>query len=318
MSSTKRNERKKVSSMCIGKEPVCRGSSRALSLFSYEGRAHHYCDARCGLGRFKNQAVMNNAFEHQVGMKEVKAGQLLLLACPGARVYTYASVMGSDIRLVKGSEISIPPSYIKAAVEFSTIQNNLRAKHKTFGKTLLCERDWKMELWTKTVCTLQYAFWDGIVSAPIHCEGYFALTHFSGHWNGLAQKFLHSGFAAFSANTTDPPDFIQLQNPILSTIMREVTDYLNVAAWFTKWDENPEESFSKGAFMKMLQKCITRIQGNNCSRGRAIGHKATDIGRVDWGGHGMGGHKFTHPPVGECWEATIEDLERNHTLGMTQ
>ncbi len=106
-----------------------------------------------------------------VGVKEVRAGQLLLLACPGARVYTYDYIQGSDIRLVEGSVISIPPAYVQSAADFAMEQTNLHTKHLKLGKDLQCERDWHVELWLKTMCTLQYAFWDGLISAPIHCEG---------------------------------------------------------------------------------------------------------------------------------------------------
>ncbi len=125
----------------------------------------------CTAGRFKTQAKMEDAFKRQVGAKQVKAGQLLLLACPGARVYTYDYIPGSDIRLVEHSVVSVPPAYMDSAISFAKDQTDRRAKHKKLGKAITCTRDWHMEMWTKAVCTLQYAFWDGIISAPIHCEG---------------------------------------------------------------------------------------------------------------------------------------------------
>ncbi len=117
------------------------------------------------------RAKMDDTFKQHVGVKEVRASQLLLLACPGARVYTYEHVQGSDIRLVEHTAISILPAYVNCAIEFATTQTNLRTNHKTLGKDLSCPRNWHMELWSKAVATLQYAFWDGIISVPIHCEG---------------------------------------------------------------------------------------------------------------------------------------------------
>ncbi len=124
-----------------------------------------------------------------------------------------------------------------------------------------------------------------------------------------------SGYRAFSANTTDPQDFIDLQNPILSAAMMAVSEALHVEEWLSKWDDDPDTSFTKAQYIKMLQKCIMRIQGDNCSRARAIGHKAQQKEREDWGGHCIGGHKFKDPSIDDCWEVSADDLDRNSTLG---
>ncbi len=121
-------------------------------------------------GRYQQQAAFTDALKNcaQFSVREVRVSKLVLVSCPGARALTYKHILGTDIRLREGTDISLPPAYMDAASDFAEEQTDLRCTAKGLKKGT---KAYHIELWVKTVCTLQYSFWKGILQAPIHCEG---------------------------------------------------------------------------------------------------------------------------------------------------
>ncbi len=166
----------------------------------------------------------------------------MLLSCPSAKAYTYATRIGTNVVDDVVIDIDIPKEYITNAIHFAAAETRFEAT-----KSEMTEKEVAAKTFTRAVCTLVYTSWRGLYQPPYH-------------YNGVGPSLLRM---------KDPEDFLRKQDAFTQKIFQQVSESLRVDSWYAGWSDGT--TFDKECHVKLLRHTVKRIQSNLQSHVRRVG-----------------------------------------------